>query len=106
MSNIESWSMCSLFKLINHNNYARSVVFSPDGEYLASESFDKTIRVWRVSSGERIKTLTGHSDSVRSVVFSPDGEYLASGSGDNTIGVWRVSSGELIKTLTGHSNYV
>ena len=61
--------------------------------------------MWRVSSGERIKTLTGHSHSVYSVVFSPDGEYLASGS-LNEIGVWRVSSGERIKTLKGHSNSV
>ena len=73
---------------------------------MASGSRDNTIGVWRVSSGERIKTLTGHSGSVYSVVFSADGEYLASGSRDNTIGVWRVSSGERIKTLTGHSGSV
>ena len=65
-----------------------------------------TIGVWRVSSGERIKTLTGHSHSARSVVFSPNGEYLASGSYDKTIEVWRVSSGEPIKTLKGHGNKV
>ena len=69
-------------------------------------SGSKTIGVWRVSSGKRIKTLTGHSDYVTSVVFSVDGEYLASGSDDNTIGVWRVSSGERIKTLKGHSSSV
>ena len=73
---------------------------------MASGSFDRTIGVWRVSSGERIKTLIGHSIYVLSVVFSPNGEYLASGSADKTIGVWRVSSGERIKTLTGHSDYV
>ena len=60
---------------------------------------DNTIGVWRLSSGERIKTLTGHSSYVNSVVFSPDGDFLASGSKDMTIGVWRVSSGESIKIL-------
>ena len=106
MSNMESWSMCSLFKLIGHSNWVLRVVFSPNGEYLASGSRDNTIGVWRVSSGERIKTLTGHCNWVSSVVFSPNGEYLASGSYDYTIGVWRVSSGERIKTLTGHSREV
>ena len=61
MSNMESWSMCSLFKLTCHKHDVLSVVFSPNGEYLASGSADRTIGVWRVSSGERINTLTGHS---------------------------------------------
>ena len=74
--------------LIDHKNAVRSVVFSPNGEYLASGSGDKTIGVWSVSSGKRIKTLTGHSWAVCSVVFSPNGMYLASGSDDSTIGVW------------------
>ena len=59
MSNIESWSMCSLFKLTCHKHFVLSVVFSPNGEYLVSVFIDNTIGVWRVSSGERIKTLLG-----------------------------------------------
>ena len=57
MSNIESWSMCSLFKLTEHSSAVKSIVFSPNGEYLASGSL-REIGVWRVWSGEKIKTLT------------------------------------------------
>ena len=96
---MESWLMCSLFKLTGHSDRVYSVVFSPNGEYLASGSADRTIGVWKVSSGERINTLTGHSNWVNSVVFSPNEEYLVSGSRDNTIGVWKVSSGKRLKTL-------
>ena len=46
--------------------------------------------IWKVSSGKRIKILSGHSRSVCSVVFSPNGNYLVSGSEDKTIGVWSV----------------
>ena len=68
-----------------------SVVFSPDGNTLASGGRDDTVRLWDVATGENIKTLRGHWNDVNSVVFSPDGKTLASGSDDNTIRFWDVS---------------
>jgi WD40 repeat protein len=66
---------------------------------------DDTIKLWRVSDGALVRTLTGHTYDVYSVAFSPDGSLLASGSGDDTIKLWRVSDGALVRTLTGHTWY-
>ena len=84
----------------------RAVVFSPDGQYLASGGEDQTVKIWSVTSGQCLKTLAGHSNWVWSVAFSPDGQYLASSSTDRTIKIWSVASGQCLKTLVGHDNWV
>jgi parallel beta-helix repeat protein len=75
-------------------------------ELLASSSFDKTIKVWEVATGNVRSTLAGHSGPIYSVVFSPDGKFLASGSDDNTIKLWDVDKKKEIKTFTGHTGPV
>nr|NCS18119.1 protein kinase [Microcystis aeruginosa G13-12] len=74
--------------LTGHSDMVTSVVYSPDGRYLASGSDDKTIKIWEVATGKELRTLTGHSGWVSSVVYSPDGRYLASGSVDKTTKIW------------------
>ena len=65
MFSIENCSMCSLVRLYGHSNTILSVVFSPNGEYLASGSTDETINIRSVYSGEIIKTLRYHNLSIR-----------------------------------------
>ena len=74
--------------LTGHTDYVTSVAFSPDGQTLASGSWDHTIKLWNLTTGQEVRTLTGHTDIVRSVAFSPDGQTLASGSDDHTIKIW------------------
>jgi len=56
-----------------------------------------TIRVWRVSDGALVRTLTGHTGFVYSVAFSPDGNLLVSGSDDRTIQLWSILDGVPIR---------
>jgi len=92
--------------LEGHSWSVYSVSFSPDGQWIASGSYDNTVKVWSVKSGECVTTLEGHSFAVWSVSFSPDGTLIASGSFDKTVKVWSVESGECVTTLEGHSREV
>ena len=83
-----------------------SVSFSPDGATLASGSWDGTVQLWDVVTGEPIATLGGRESSGSSVSFSPDGATLASGSWDGTVQLWDVVTGEAIVTLEGHTSGV
>jgi WD40 repeat protein len=44
-----------------HTNSVWSVAFSFDGKQLASCSFDQTVRIWDISTGECSQVLQGHT---------------------------------------------
>ena len=85
--------------LRGNSNTVQSVVFSPDGQTLASGSWDDTIKLWDVRTWKELHTLLGNSNGVESVAFSPDGQTLANGGGDGIIKLWNVRTGEELRTL-------
>ena len=63
------------------------VVFSPNGERVATVSEDGTVKVWDARTGTVLATLTGHTGPVYDVVYSPDGNRVATaGSNGRTHG--------------------
>ncbi len=93
-------------RLSGHKAAVLGVDISPDSEFIASASVDKTIKLWR-RDGTEIATLKGHQAIVRGVKFSPDGQFIASGSDDGTVKLWkldRAGTGALpLRTFQGHT---
>ncbi|MEZ4941591.1 MAG: WD40 repeat domain-containing protein [Saprospiraceae bacterium] len=79
-----------------HQFEVKALAFSPDGQLVASGSFDKTIALWRRSDGALLARLdfvypeentdsSGHSGTIRSVTFAPDGQTLWSTAVDGRV---------------------
>lgn len=74
--------------------------------YVASGSYDNTIRIWNIENGQLTHLLKGHDFVVSDVAFSPDGQLLASASYDESIKIWNWQKSEVLCTLNGHSGFV
>ncbi|MDD5169491.1 MAG: caspase family protein, partial [Syntrophales bacterium] len=88
-------------RFIGHASDVNSVTFSPDGKYALSGSWDKTMRLWDLSTGKNLKTFTGHTGAVGSVAFSPDEKSAFSGSYDATTRVWDITTGKELVQFIG-----
>ncbi|HYW85830.1 MAG TPA: WD40 repeat domain-containing protein, partial [Spirochaetia bacterium] len=95
-----------LLTLNGHAFTVFSVVFSPDGRFLASGSSDDTCRIWDASTGKLLHTLRGHDDSVYQVLFSPSGKWLATADLGGVVMLWDPSTGKAIRTLKAHEGSV
>jgi WD40 repeat protein len=88
------------------NSEVYSICFSPDGHLALSESWDKTLKLWDISTGVCLRTFEGHRYKVESICFSPDGRLALSGSWDKTLKLWDIGTGACLRTFEGHTAWV
>jgi eukaryotic-like serine/threonine-protein kinase len=92
-----------------HDNAVFAVAFNPDGSLVATASRDGTVKLWNVSDGTPIRTLTGPKEIKLGchVQFSPDGQQVAVIDGDGTILIWTLD-GTLVRKipLPGDTNAI
>ena len=89
--------------LIGHNQDVIAIAITPDGKQLVSSSWDKTIKVWNLRTGQVLLTIETSLVN-NALAVTPDGKKLISASTD--IKIWHLQTGEELLTLTGHQKAV
>ncbi|CAL1547715.1 unnamed protein product [Lymnaea stagnalis] len=89
--------------LPGHKDSILWLCFSPDGQFIASCSLDKTARLWNARTNQAIISIDDHSSYVAFCAFSSDSRYLATASNDNTVKIWQLNdTSEIMKNLSGY----
>ncbi|XP_019175867.1 PREDICTED: notchless protein homolog [Ipomoea nil] len=93
-------------RMTGHQQLVNHVYFSPDGQWIASASFDKSVKLWNGISGKFIAAFRGHVGPVYQISWSADSRLLLSGSKDSTLKVWDIRTKKLKQDLPGHADEV
>ena len=96
---------------VGHTQQVEALAFSPDGKWLASGGYDKSIIVWNLSSGREEFHLGGlpvpladasHSlnkQAISALTFNPEGTRLVSVEVSGTLKVWSLQTRKMLFTI-------
>ncbi|CAJ1075050.1 coronin-7-like isoform X3 [Xyrichtys novacula] len=75
--------------LQGHTEKIYSIKFHPLASgLLVSSSYDLSVRLWDLESGDQVKLLTGHEDQIFGMAWSPDGKLLATVCKDGKVRIY------------------
>jgi WD40 repeat protein len=100
------WSPIGTFE--GHRAPLTGVSFSKDAGFLATASYDSSVKVWDLKSGSLARTIQREGRDIGAIALSPDAERLAISyrEGAPVTEVWDVSASSLERTLEGHTRAV
>ncbi|MEU6231243.1 tetratricopeptide repeat protein [Streptomyces sp. NPDC047042] len=88
-----------------HLGGARSCAISPDGAFVVSGGERGDLRLWDVTSGTELTSLTGHTGSVDVCAVGPDATVIASRAEDG-IRLWDGRARGEQESLAGHGKRI
>jgi WD40 repeat protein len=79
------------FILVGHTDSVMAVAFSPDGSLMATGGFDRTLRIWDISTGQcraRVEELPSHMSAVDWSSCTTANKVVIS-CGDGSVLMWK-----------------
>jgi WD40 repeat protein len=88
----------------NHTNFVNSLD-QIDSETIMSGSYDTTIQIWKISTGETLKIINVGVSVYVVRVFSLENKQIVCGTGSTSdnLKIYNYDTGDLIQKLSGHS---
>ena len=90
---------------IEHSNVITSSVFSPNGKWVLTSSYDHTARLWETNTGLLLREFRGHTEAIYAATFSADGKFVLTGSHDKSIKIWETATGRLMRSIAHPGPY-
>lgn len=92
-----------------HKTWVLGTSFSSDGSVLATSSWDKSVRLWNIPTGDLLANLVGHTSGVWTCAFHPEksSTLLCSGAADGSLKLWDMRTrGAVLSLVGGHDDSV
>lgn len=91
--------------LKGHTDTVTTVGFNYDGTLALTGSYDGTIRIWNVETGNLNMTLDGPED-IDWAEWHNKGNAIIAGSKDGTVWMWLAHNGQCVQVFAGHDGGV
>lgn len=105
---VQRWEIATGNKtaLIGHDNWVRTLGFSPDGDTLYSGAYDGKWISWKITdeAPQAQRVIQAHKGWLRGLSVSHDGQRIATCGNDQLVRVWSAADGQLIREMAGHPN--
>lgn len=86
-------------RIQGHNDTVYCAAMSPDGQWLATGSYDRNVLLWDWRQQQSVRRFSGHNGAIYDLDIDPEGKVLATASADQTVKLWGLSDGTRLDTL-------
>jgi len=90
-------------RLEGHTDSVTQIAFSADGQYVATGSYDCSVKIWVSTTGQLAHVLEGPAKEIEWIIWHPKGHAVLAGSADTLAWMWWAPTGKLMQCFASHA---